>query len=67
MRNIDKVKLPAMLGITDFAGHSFHPSRIWATGFVGSPEISGGGPVAFFDLMDEWRRTGGVGGLKLLG
>jgi hypothetical protein len=35
MRNIDKVKLPA-LGITDFAGHS-------------------------------WRRTGGLGGLELLG
>jgi hypothetical protein len=27
----------------------------------------GGGPVAFFDLLDEWRRTGGLGGLELLG
>jgi hypothetical protein len=26
-----------------------------------------GGPVAFFGLLDEWRRTGGLGGLELLG
>jgi cyclohexanone monooxygenase len=38
--NIDKVKLPAIPGITDFAGHSFHTSR-WDFTYTGGDGTGG--------------------------
>jgi cyclohexanone monooxygenase len=38
--NIDKVKLPAVPGITSFAGHSFHTSR-WDFGYTGGDGTGG--------------------------
>ncbi len=51
--NIDKVKLPAVPGITDFAGHSFHTSR-WDFGYTG-----GDGTGGLTGLQDK--RVGIVG------